>query len=95
MIMKTVRHFRARVIAAAVAAGCVSVCPALAGGAVEYDRRIEEAAIRMLQPKLGEMRGSLDLDTDSHLYPPLDERTGASEEAVKPFGAARGSLISY
>ncbi|WP_139112743.1 hypothetical protein [Hoeflea olei] len=49
---------------------------ALAGAQPAYDRHIEEAAIRMLQPKLGEIRGPLDLDARNHLFPPLSERVG-------------------
>ncbi len=64
-----------------------------------YDRRIEEAAIRMLQPKLGDMRGSLDLKTETHLSPPLSERIRAREQAqmpdTLPFGVSEGSFIRY
>lgn len=49
-----------------------------------YDRRIEEAAIRMLQPKLGEIRGSLDLTERNHLFPPLRQRLVDSGKANWP-----------
>jgi hypothetical protein len=49
-----------------------------------YDRRIEEAAIRMLQPKLGEIRGSLDLLARNHLFPPLRQRLVDSGKANWP-----------
>lgn len=49
-----------------------------------YDRRIEEAAIRMLQPKLGEIRGSLDLTERNHLFPPLRQRLVDSGKAEWP-----------
>ena len=39
-----------------------------------YDKRIEEAAIQMLIPKLGDMRGSLDLKSDEFLRPIAKQR---------------------
>lgn len=86
-------------IAAALTVGCGSIPAALAEGAADYDRRIEEAAIRMLQPKLGDIRGSLDLNTDEHLFPPLHERSETREEAGMPaslpYGVTEGSFIRY
>lgn len=64
-----------------------------------YDRRIEEAAIRMLQPKLGTMRGALDLDPKRHLYPPLSHRTTPEDTTRWPgkagTGRESGSIIRY
>jgi hypothetical protein len=64
-----------------------------------YDRRIEEAAIRMLQPKLGAMRGSLDLKTETHLFPPLSQRRTDDEDFDWPPqrtpDARKGSILRY
>ncbi|WP_394690306.1 hypothetical protein [Hoeflea sp.] len=64
-----------------------------------HDRRIEEAAIRMLQPKLGEIRGSLDLTERNHLFPPLRQRLVDSGKAAWPMfdGAEQTSrsIIRY
>jgi hypothetical protein len=64
-----------------------------------YDRRIEEAAIRNLQPKLGAIRGSLDLTERNHLFPPLSRRlldSGGAEWPM-PNGPQQtsGSIIRY
>ncbi|MEQ8481664.1 MAG: hypothetical protein RIC18_13485 [Hoeflea sp.] len=70
-----------------------------AGDKPAYDRRIEEAAIRMLQPKLGEIRGSLDLIAQNHLYPPLSRRmTGpqATPNGREPVRSGNsGSILRY
>lgn len=64
------------------------ICGPQAAGSAEtrptYDRRIEEAAIRMLQPKLGTIRGSLDLTERNHLFPPLRQRLVESGKAEWP-----------
>lgn len=64
-----------------------------------YDRRIEEAAIRMLQPKLGEIRGPLGLTLEGHIFPPLRQRLIESGEAswpaALPPGRGEGSIIRY
>lgn len=49
-----------------------------------YDKRIEEAAIRMLLPKLGEMRGPLDFNVEAHLFPPVSQRVVESNTASVP-----------
>ena len=98
MGMKTAKRLCAHILAASVLI-CGSIPAAVADTQPEYDRRIEEAAIRMLQPKLGDMRGSLDLETEDHLYPPLRERVFPREEAGLPAslpqGVSRGSFIRY
>jgi len=72
---------------------------ALADAQPTHDRRIEEAAIRMLQPKLGDIRGTLDLDTDGHLFPPLSQRMVDSSEVKLPAemlrGHSEGSFIHF
>ena len=84
---------------AATLVGCGIIPLALADTRPAYDRQIEEAAIRMLQPKLGDIRGALDLDARDHLFPPLDERSRASEAATGPaalpVGMSGGSFIRY
>ncbi|MBC7283164.1 hypothetical protein [Hoeflea sp.] len=99
MTRDTARHVGARRIVAALLLICGSVQTALADTQPAYDRRIEEAAIRMLQPKLGDMRGALDLKAEDHLYPPLNERTRRHEEAAMPaalpHGVSQGSFIRY
>lgn len=99
MTMDTARHAGACGIGAVLLTGLGWVSVALADAQPPYDRRIEEAAIQMLQPKLGDIRGALDLETEAHLYPPLNERSRAREEAQTPapapFGVSQGSFIRY
>ncbi|WP_299867632.1 hypothetical protein [uncultured Hoeflea sp.] len=79
----------------------LSAAPETAAAETEprYDRRIEEAAIRMLQPKLGTMRGALDLDPKRHLYPPLSHRIKPEDTTRWPGEASTsregGSIIRY
>jgi len=47
-----------------------------------YDKRIEEAAIRMLIPKLGDMRGSMALKSNEYLRPLANERVTRSPQAA-------------
>lgn len=82
----------------AIALGATT--PAAANGTEpRYDRRIEEAAIRMLQPKLGTMRGALDLDTSRHVYPPPSRRTQPEITNSRPraigTGEQSGSILHY
>lgn len=76
-----------------------TAAPALADAQPRYDRSIEQAAIRMLQPKLGELRGALDLDTETHLFPRLSRRLVDGGQAKwpepSPVGQIEGSLIRY
>ena len=78
---------------------CGVIPCALADTRPAYDRHIEEAAIRMLQPKLGDIRGALDLDARDHLFPPLEERSppreAASRPAALPVGVSQGSILRY
>lgn len=89
-------------MAAAILTVCSPATAALADAQPTYDRRIEEAAIRMLQPKLGEIRGSLDLDIEGHLFPPLSRRMVEQSEPDAPDAPASqsrgridGSFIRY
>ncbi|WP_420408563.1 hypothetical protein [Hoeflea sp.] len=70
-----------------------------AGDKPAYDRRIEEAAIRMLQPKLGDIRGPLDLVAHNHLFPPLSRRLPerrATETRREPVqNGDGGSILRY
>lgn len=72
---------------------------AAAGDKPAYDRRIEEAAIRMLQPKLGDIRGSLDLVAHNHLFPPLSRRMPEPQAAQKGRDPVQigenGSILRY
>lgn len=64
-----------------------------------YDKRIEEAAIRMLIPKLGEMRGSLGLGAKVDILPMARERVienrAAEVPAPAPDHQSKGSLLFY
>ncbi|AKI01509.1 hypothetical protein IMCC20628_02814 [Hoeflea sp. IMCC20628] len=92
-------RFGRRIVATLLLAACSMVPAALADTQPTYDRRIEEAAIRMLQPKLGDIRGTLDLNTDGHLFPPLSRRLDESLEAYAPAellrGHSEGSFIHF
>lgn len=47
-----------------------------------YDRRIEEAVIRILQPKLGDLRGSFGLEPRGHIHPPISQRNDDGGRSV-------------
>ncbi|MEP3436879.1 MAG: hypothetical protein ABJN75_08865 [Hoeflea sp.] len=99
MTTKTAKQLCADMIMTASLALFGLIPAARADAQPTYDRRIEEAAIRMLQPKLGDIRGSLDLNTEDHLFPPLSERPEVRKQARIPAalltGHSEGSLISY
>ena len=99
MTNETAWRLCTRMIGTVALAGLGMIPAALADTQPAYDRRIEEAAIKMLQPKLGEIRGSLDLETEAHLYPPLNERMPRGQEAGMaaslPPGVRQGSFIRY
>ena len=64
------------------------------------DKRIEEAAIRMLFPKLGDMRGSLDLKSDEYLRPLANQRVIEQKAADLPSPlpgerATKGSFLFF
>ncbi|MCY0094140.1 hypothetical protein [Hoeflea ulvae] len=80
----------------AVLSICGAMPVALSDTQPTYDRRIEEAAIRMLQPKLGDIRGGLDLVPNGHLYPPLSQRVAAPDRfEPAPRRQVDGSFIRY
>ena len=59
--------------------------PAMAETKPTYDKRIEEAAIRMLVPKLGDMRGSLGVGGDDYLALMISEQVIVRQAApVRP-----------
>jgi hypothetical protein len=66
------RHGRGIATVLPVVLGLVS--PAVADSKPTYDKRIEEAAIRMLLPKLGDMRGPLGLKSNEYLRPLANQR---------------------
>lgn len=83
MTMKQAGKCHARALAAALF--CVTVLPAHAETKPTYDKRIEEAAIRMLVPKLGDMRGSLGVGGDDYLASMINEQVIARQPApVRP-----------
>lgn len=85
MTMKQAGKRHARGFAAALLAVFGLGLPAMAETKPTYDKRIEEAAIRMLVPKLGEMRGSLGVAGDDYLALMISEQvTGRQPAPVRP-----------
>lgn len=80
--MKQAGKCHVRGFAAAVLAVLGLALPAHAETKPTYDKRIEEAAIRMLVPKLGEMRGSLGVRGDDYLAAMVNERVVDRRPAV-------------
>ena len=74
------RHGRGIATVLPVVLGLVS--PAVADTKPTYDKRIEEAAIRMLLPKLGDMRGSLELKSNEYLRPLVNQQVIESPQAA-------------
>ncbi len=99
MATETTETGFARTIATALMAVSLLAIATPASAQPTYDRRIEEAAIRMLQPKLGEIRGSFDLEPEGYLFPPLSRRIAEKREASAtsslPRGRSEGSFIRY
>ncbi|MDF1608601.1 hypothetical protein PZ897_10475 [Hoeflea sp. YIM 152468] len=99
MAATAVRKSQARLLATASIVACAMVPAAVAQKQPVYDRRIEEAAIRMLVPKLGDIRGSLDLKIEQHLYPAASERRRDRKAGDGPVQSRRrneqGSILSY
>jgi len=75
------------------------VAPGLADTTPTYDKRIEEAAIRMLIPKLGDMRGSLGLKSDEYLRPLANRRVIENKASRAPAAGSRerskGSFLFF
>ena len=74
MAMNRTRRCHGRRIATALLVVSSLATPGIAETAPAYDKRIEDAAIRMLIPKLGDMRGSLELKSNEYLRPLANER---------------------
>jgi hypothetical protein len=84
MMMEKAGKYHARIIATALLVVAGPVSSAIADATPTYDKRIEEAAIRMLIPKLGDMRGSLDLKSDEYLRPLANQRVIENQAAEVP-----------
>ncbi|WP_339761075.1 hypothetical protein [uncultured Hoeflea sp.] len=82
MAMNRTRRCHGRRIAAALLVVSSLATPGLAETAPAYDKRIEDAAIRMLIPKLGDMRGSMGLKSNEYLRPLANERVVRSPQAA-------------
>lgn len=82
MTMKQAGKCHARRIAAAMLAAAGLILPASADTKPTYDKRIEEAAIRMLVPKLGQIRGSLGVGGVDYLAPMVNEQVVDRRPAV-------------
>mgnify|MGYP005819421781 CR=1 FL=1 len=82
--MKQAGKCHARRIATAMLAVAGLALPANADTKPTYDKRIEEAAIRMLVPKLGEIRGSLGIGADDYLAPMINGQVVDRRPAVSP-----------
>ena len=82
MTMEKVGNYHARIIATALLVVAGPVSSAIADTQPTYDKRIEEAAIRMLVPKLGDMRGSLDPKSNEFLRPIVNEQIIERPQAV-------------
>lgn len=96
---KTEKH-QAGLIAVALLAASGLTLPAAADTQPTYDKRIEEAAIRMLIPKLGDMRGSLGLKSDEYLRPLANQRVIEQKAADLPSPlpgerATKGSFLFF
>ena len=84
MVTKKAKKHHARIIATALLVVAGPVSSVVADAQPTYDKRIEEAAIRMLVPKLGDMRGSLDLKSDEYLRPLAGQRVIENKAAKAP-----------
>ncbi|PWW01837.1 hypothetical protein DFR52_102501 [Hoeflea marina] len=71
-----------------VAGGLIAIFSILAAGSAKaneqplYDRRIEEAVIRILQPKLGDLRGGFGLEADGHVQPAITQGDGDGGRSI-------------
>lgn len=82
MAMNRIRRCHVRAMATAVLVVTGLGTPGMAETTPTYDKRIEEAAIRMLIPKLGDMRGALELKSNEYLRPLANERVIESPQAA-------------
>jgi len=99
MTMEKARKRQPRRIATTVLVVAGLVSSATADTQPTYDKRIEEAAIRMLIPKLGDMRGSLDLKSDEYLRPLANQRVIENKAAEMPAplldNRSKGSFLFF
>jgi len=99
MTMKKAGKRRARMLATAMLAAAGLASSAIADTQPTYDKRIEEAAIRMLIPKLGDMRGSLNLNSVEYLRPLANERVIEKKAADVPApllrSRSKGSFLFF
>ncbi|SOE17692.1 hypothetical protein SAMN05877838_2595 [Hoeflea halophila] len=82
MAINRIRRCHGRAIAAAVLVVSGPTTHGMAETTPTYDKRIEEAAIRMLIPKLGDMRGGLELKSNEYLRPLANETVIESPQAA-------------
>lgn len=82
MAMNRIRQCHGRSIATAVLVVIGLAPPGMAETKPTYDKRIEEAAIRMLIPKLGDMRGPLEPKSNEYLRPLANQRVIESPQAA-------------
>ena len=78
-------------------AACVSVLVALSMGQAhagnEYDKSIEQAAIERAVEKLGDIRGSHEINEPFFMYPPIEARSAANG-LLDPADRNGGPVIS-
>ena len=82
MAMNRIRRCHGRAIATALLVVIGLAPPGMAETKPTYDKRIEEAAIRMLIPKLGDMRGALEPKSNEYLRPLANQRVIESPQAA-------------
>ncbi|MGJ8571797.1 MAG: hypothetical protein ACSHXI_13965 [Hoeflea sp.] len=95
---KAGKRLRRRIATAVLVMACL-VSSGIADTKPTYDKRIEEAAIRMLIPKLGNMRGSLDLKSVEYLRPLAGHRIIENKAVEAPAPRSRerskGSFLFF
>ena len=84
MGMEKAGKHHARIIATALLVAAGPVSSAIADTQPTYDKRIEDAAIQILIPKLGDMRGSLDIKSNEYLRPLANQRVIENKSAEVP-----------
>lgn len=99
MTMEKAGHSRAGMIATSLLVVAGLATPASADTRPTYDKRIEEAAISRLVPKLGDIRGSLELGANTHVAPvaaqPFVENKPVDIPAQSPRSRSKGSFLFF